>query len=466
MAAPAHAAAAKEEQNAEPAAKSKIADARFPGGTLRLLEKGTVSQSTGQLKTIMKELGLVMGASEVLVWAGGDYKPGESDEIRKNMASALQAGGYAYTPQPSHKTDDGTLILFTAGREAKKEALLGFWLTGKDFLLMAWAQARPKADNAIGNAAPPAPSSGAAHSAPVALEGAAPLAKLVFPKLTPKPMQVGGTVLDRLGKPLAGARIRFWRITDEGAFIHREARTDATGRYSVTLSGSPTWKCDNALVRRGWNGAIYFLPLRPENGDGGLFDGEDMDVSGGRVLNFFLPVSGRIHQENDARDEASYYGGSARIDYGIASASDHPVDRLTRDERELPPGTKIELTFAPVGPLLDGTRGEVRRVTATVEPARDYVRSGYLLVRDLPLGRYQVSGRLTLPDGSVTPAKMNVKYLWATAPAGAPTADNPLMFAPRHDNWPQQKGGDPAQAGYTAYSAKCPVTATSVELTK
>jgi hypothetical protein len=446
---------------AEPAAKSRVAEVRFPGGTLRLLEKDALAQTAEQLQILMKELGLTMGGNEVLIWTGSDYKPDDNAAIQSGMAEALKGAGYAYEAQPPHKSEDGTLTVFTAGREAKKEALMGFWMAGKDFLLMAWAQAKPKAGSA-----PSAPAPATEAATPIALEGAAPLATLAFPKIAAKPMQVTGTALDRLGKPIAGARIRFWRITDQGAFIHQEARTDATGRYSLALSGSPNWKCDNALARREWNGTVYYLPLRPEGGDGGLFDGEDIDVSRGRVLNFHLPVSGRIHAENDPKSDISYYGGSVRLDYGIANTSEHPVDRLTRDSRELPPGTKIDLTLSPVGPLMDGTRGQARRVTATVGPRRDYVGRDYLQVNDLPLGRYRIDGSLTLPDGSTVPATMIVKYAFASGDAGAPTADTPLMFAPRNDNWPQQKGGDPAQVAYTALSAKSAVTATTVELTK
>ena len=66
--------------------------------------------------------------------------------------------------------------------------------------------------------------------------------------LLDQPNQATGAVLNALGQPLAGARIRFWRLTPQGAIIEYVARTDARGVYSITLPPSDQYRIDNATA--------------------------------------------------------------------------------------------------------------------------------------------------------------------------------------------------------------------------
>ena len=88
-----------------------------------------------------------------------------------------------------------------------------------------------------------------------------------------------------LGQPLPSARIRFWRLTPQGAIIEYVARTDASGVYTITLPPSDQYRIDNATALVSYGAYRYYLPLRPEGGDGSFFDGDAIDISRGYVKN-------------------------------------------------------------------------------------------------------------------------------------------------------------------------------------
>ena len=76
----------------------------------------------------------------------------------------------------------------------------------------------------------------------------APPSMPTFPELTAKPNQATGAVLNMLGKPLPSERIRFWRLTSNGAIIEYVARTDAQGIYTINMPPSDDYRLDNATA--------------------------------------------------------------------------------------------------------------------------------------------------------------------------------------------------------------------------
>lgn len=149
---PAEAAPAKEAPKPGPAGASAVTPSvKLPAGAIRLPGEKEGAEALAQLNGILDKLKLAPAASEVLLWKGGGYKEADGPEKIKEFAASLKTGGYAYEPQGSQKTDGGVVTIFVASRpenaekNEKKEAALGIWVAGSDFLMLIWAQAKPKA---------------------------------------------------------------------------------------------------------------------------------------------------------------------------------------------------------------------------------------------------------------------------------------------------------------------------------
>src|SRR5690606_19118312 len=78
-----------------------------------------------------------------------------------------------------------------------------------------------------------------------------------------------------------------------------------------------------------------------------------------------------------------YYGGMLRVMYTNMYGGG---------------GNRIEFTFTPTGPRIDGS--SVAPFTRTIDPARDYD------IYDLPVGPYRVSAQLVGGDGSRRPLRL------------------------------------------------------------
>lgn len=187
-----------------------------------------------------------------------------------------------------------------------------------------------------------------------------------------EPRTVVGTVVDTAGRPIAGAKVWIQPALTTGLV---EVRTDAEGRYRVaSLIVVPYTAKAWAEVEYGGRRICVRLGM-PSPADYDTF----VPVQGA-VRDFRWQLTGPIE---DLRSLNEHFGGMVRVmNAGAYLAS----------------GARVELSFAPTGPRIDGsTVGAFARVLAD---ARDPD------VRDLPVGPYRVTAALIAADGSRRPLRL------------------------------------------------------------
>jgi hypothetical protein len=210
---------------------------------------------------------------------------------------------------------------------------------------------------------------------------------------------VTGTVVDAAGRPLAGVEV----YADNTLYYNTNAigHTDAQGRYRIDVRQPiGTWRVGARLVRE-YNGRTYQLDLHPDTAR--AFPGVD-----GAVRNFDWRLTGRTPE-----------GGS----YGVATwiyRDWAPGEYLSYDD--------TEVTFTPVGPLVDGSTGQ----SAVVR-----LRGNYL--SNIPLGRYRVTARWAPADGRPARA-LGVRVRGATGYTESTILD-----------WPANADGRPLEAELEVY---------------
>lgn len=185
------------------------------------------------------------------------------------------------------------------------------------------------------------------------------------PGPAPAPGTVTGRVLDTQGRPIPNATVWIRPALTTGLV---ETRTGADGRYTAAgLIDVPYYAL--AWTRVSYGGESYCLRLGMPN----AADFDSFVPSEGAVRDFRWQLTGVIE---DLRDYDGYFGGEVR---------------LFRDGRL--DGT-VELTFTPTGPLVDGS---------TIAPfTRTLDMDAGLMLYDLPLGTYAVTGTLVGADGTRT----------------------------------------------------------------
>ncbi|GJG86097.1 hypothetical protein tb265_12780 [Gemmatimonadetes bacterium T265] len=172
-----------------------------------------------------------------------------------------------------------------------------------------------------------------------------------------------GTVVDTRGQPLAGVQVIADYLLAENT--NAIGATDAQGRYSIDV-GQPagTWHM-TAHLRREYQGETFDLYLDPDS---------DAPFAGnaGVVRNFCWRLTG------PRADGLGFYGGTVQVNVDRQgwAADIHSPD--------------IEFTFAPVGPLIDGSTGR----TLTLRTSQQDVYT----IRDVPIGTYAITARYA-PDG-------------------------------------------------------------------
>lgn len=171
------------------------------------------------------------------------------------------------------------------------------------------------------------------------------------------PGYVTGTVVDAAGRPLEGVKV----YADNTLFYNTNAIgvTDAQGRYKIDVRQPiGTWHM-SAQLTRSFEGRSYRFYLHPKNDN--PFPGVD-----GAVRDFDWRLNGET-------PEGGLYGNRVytHID-PVGWMADADVDM-----------EDIELTFTPVGPLVDGSTGRVHTIRLG-GPAEDNY---------LPLGKYSITAR-------------------------------------------------------------------------
>lgn len=180
-----------------------------------------------------------------------------------------------------------------------------------------------------------------------------------------EPYSVTGVALDTRGNPVANAKVWVEPAVTTGLY---ETSTDTNGTYKATsLPNVPYYAKAWTFVE--YNGENFCLRLgMPQASDYGSFTVED-----GVVRNFQWQLSGVIE---DLKEYEGYFGAEIRLF----------IDGDMKDGN-------VELTFTPTAPLVDGSQGQV--ITHKLNVNEE------LMVYDIPLGQYEVSGVL-LENGTRT----------------------------------------------------------------
>lgn len=158
-----------------------------------------------------------------------------------------------------------------------------------------------------------------------------------------------GIIKNQSGEPLNGVKV----IVDHSIFFNSNitSATDKDGKYQIKIP-TGSWFAF-AQHRVEYNGEIYSFYLHPDNTSG--FGAE------GGVRNFQWKLTGKMPQPLSGN-----YGGLVTIDHFPGIFIDD---------------SKIDFNFTPVGPLIDGSTGDVLHLR-TNDGSN---------INDIPIGRYRVT---------------------------------------------------------------------------
>ena len=252
------------------------------------------------------------------------------------------------------------------------------------FILLAALVAPLACDDGDPATPPAAPAKGGdSGEAPDGAAGGAPSAATPA-KADPAVVEPGfvkGRVTDAQGRPLAGAKV----FADNTLYYNTNAIgvTDAEGYYRLDVSEPRgTWHM-TAQLTRDFHDVRYRHDLHPDSDD--PFAGSD-----GAIRNFTWKLAGKRH-------DGYAYGGQAYV-YPYVEGEDVDFDA-------------VELTFAPDGPMPDGS---------SMAP---FTRKGTGQLDGIPVGRYAVTARYA-PEGQ-PPRPLTVRMRFAKEYADKTTATFP-----------------------------------------
>jgi len=139
-------ATARAQEETEAAANSNLTGIALPAGAQRILP-GSVPAEVTQVFDKMTAAGegkFRQGDSEVLVWAGSNYRKANAAGIVNRLTATLQAAGWQYAVEG---TEDG-LTVFTAIKEgAPRRGVVGFHGATDDALVFSWMEILPTGGN-------------------------------------------------------------------------------------------------------------------------------------------------------------------------------------------------------------------------------------------------------------------------------------------------------------------------------
>jgi hypothetical protein len=289
---------------------------------------------------------------------------------------------------------------------------------------------------------PAATAPASTRPAPVPAGRPAPAAMPRLPRLAPRPGYVIGRAVFMDGRPIPSFTVQalgFYgklHLGPTGTLPFLGDHKKASGRYAIqTRDYAYTKEPVDALVSAVsglahimYRGKEYALRLHPLDGK---IDGSDPKAYRGRsgpgaVRDFVLKMSGvrpgyEIYNtpltgvEDNGGMMNTYYGGTVNVSLAAYEAG-------TTDISKNPPGTVVTLTFTPLGPLMDGSAGQV------ITRSYRYVEKGSnwsFVTRDIPLGAYTATATLTEPGGASYPLRLKTRN-----GGGEYAASQTVEFAP------------------------------------
>lgn len=200
-----------------------------------------------------------------------------------------------------------------------------------------------------------------------------PLPAPTTPPVDTRPRTVTGTAVDTQGRPIAGARVWIQPAITTGLV---EVRTDANGRYMAEgLIDVPYVAKAWAFVEYGGRQICLRLGMPSPT------DYDSFVATHGVVRDFVMQLTGPIE---DLRSLNEHFGGRLRVMYAPAYSSS---------------GGRLEFSFTPAGPLIDGTT--IAPFTRILDPRNT------IDVNGVPVGPYRVSVALLGSDGSRRPIRLS-----------------------------------------------------------
>ena len=127
------------QEETEPASASAITKMKLPLGAERVLPSSVPAEINSGFEEIIKagKGKIVGGEREVLAWMGSSYKKGSAPNLVKQIENNLKAQGWEYEVG----AQENDVTFFSALRETpSRRAILGFFVTDKDGLLLAWTE--------------------------------------------------------------------------------------------------------------------------------------------------------------------------------------------------------------------------------------------------------------------------------------------------------------------------------------
>lgn len=174
-----------------------------------------------------------------------------------------------------------------------------------------------------------------------------------------EPYVAKGRVTDSAGAPLAGIEVFADNTVGYNANVFGVSGADGYYRIELSDIAPSSWRV-GAYIEVEYDGVDLRLPLHPDNDD--AFAGAT-----GAVRNLTWRMSGE--------HSTGYYGGEVYVYEGLDAIG------------SVPDMSRVEVTFVPLAPLLDGSEGET--VTAMLDGSR---------IDDVPLTAYRITARY-LPEG-------------------------------------------------------------------
>ncbi|RAJ90028.1 hypothetical protein LX87_05554 [Larkinella arboricola] len=170
-----------------------------------------------------------------------------------------------------------------------------------------------------------------------------------------RPVQAGyvvGKATDAQNKPLANVEVIAYNTLTNSTI---GGRTDAQGNYRIKLENLGTWYVKGTATLN-YDGGHYALRMH-------VVDPITFTHSQGAVQNMVLKASG---ERTGMYGEDGYYGAKITV-----------LPDMTGDFYD---ADNAQLTFEPIGPLIDGSMGQ----TLICKPDNIYIY-------DIPVGKYKIT---------------------------------------------------------------------------
>jgi hypothetical protein len=217
-----------------------------------------------------------------------------------------------------------------------------------------------------------------------------------------KPRTVLGDILTLDGKPIPNAaayRLTVWGITSAGEKATFGLDVDANGHFEQQVPDG-LYKVEAKCIVKYGDSRVPVDLVWLDDKKFGVVQPSDVGI----VRDFRL-VMGGLRPGEDPKGDGSYFGGVIDVHGPI-----YDVTRGTLNTRF--PGSKVQFTLTPLGPLVDGSRIDPLTLDMDVAYAGSHGR-----FRSVPMGAYRVTATLIGKEGGKRPLQCARTY-------GVPFADS------------------------------------------